>query len=290
MKYALALLALAAPLQAQVMRQNFGVDALAVSSAAATYCNLAGCTMTGNLTVPYVNMTGSGGNAFLGTGDGELTAAGANVLLRLNRTGANASDFRIRTLADGADLFTAGADFISFSPQSAEAGRFNASGLLGIGSTSPAAKLHVSSAPSATENVILADGVTAGSPGIATTGTLAQGTVGACATGVQTTSTGAFTSCVASDIRLKTNILPLKYNPDLVGALRPITYQWKDKGGRDAKTHYGFVAQEVEKVAPHAIVAGGGNGLKGLDANAMTALLLAEVQALRKRLDALENK
>jgi len=50
MKYVLALMVLAAPLQAQVMRQT-GSNSLSLSSAAATYVNKAGDTMTGALTV-----------------------------------------------------------------------------------------------------------------------------------------------------------------------------------------------------------------------------------------------
>ena len=93
--------------------------------------------------VASMTMTGVGGNAFIGTGDGELTAASANVILRLNRTGSNAVDFRFRTLADEGNFLTAGADPITFSPNASEAMRVASGGNVGVGTTSPDATLDV---------------------------------------------------------------------------------------------------------------------------------------------------
>lgn len=144
MKYALALLFLAAPLQAQVMRQT-SPNGVTLSSATGTFVLKAGDTMTGNLTVPLVTMTGSGGNAYIGTGDGELTAAGITINMRINRTGAGAVDMRLRSLSDVADIATATSDPITISPNGAETVRFAVDGSVGIGSVSPASKLHMSS-------------------------------------------------------------------------------------------------------------------------------------------------
>lgn len=109
-----------------------------------------------------------------------------------------------------------------------------------------------------------------------------------CATGVQTNSTGTFTSCVASDISLKQDVAPLKYNPGSIDLLKPVTYHWKDSN-RGVGEKQGFIAQDVEKVYPDAVVSAGA-GLKGIDSNAMIAALVLEVQQLRKRVASLEKK
>lgn len=63
---------------------------------------------------------------------------------------------------------------------------------------------------------------------------------------------------------------------------------WKD-GTSGRAGNAGFIAQEVEAVFPQAIVPAG-NGMKGVDPNAMIALLFKEVQYLRKRILVLEAK
>lgn len=151
------------------------------------------------------------------------------------------------------------------------------------------ANLHVSSAPSGALNAVLVDGVLAGSPGIATTGTLAQGTVGACTLGLTTTSTGAITGCVTSDMRLKTDVKPIGSLFKSIDDLRPVRYRWKNATAHDAEEHLGFLAQEVEQVYPDAVVTQTG-GYKGVEPNALIAVLVLEVQQLRRRVAALEKK
>lgn len=167
--------------------------------------------------------------------------------------------------------------------------RLDSVGDLGVGSIAPAARIHASTAPSASQNVILADGVVAGSPGIATTGTLAQGTVGTCTLGLTSTSTGAITGCVTSDGRLKTRVVPLGSMFGTIDRLRPVTYSWKDPTAHDTERHLGFIAQEVEKVYPDAVVTQN-HGFKGVEPNALIAVLVREVQELRKRVAELERK
>lgn len=108
-----------------------------------------------------------------------------------------------------------------------------------------------------------------------------------CSTGVLSTSTGALSGCVASDIRLKKNIKLLPYNSMLIDNLRPVSYQWKDKV-RGSGGHTGFIAQDVEKVFPSAVVPAG--SLKAVDSNALIAVLVKEIQELRKRVNILERR
>lgn len=119
-------------------------------------------------------------------------------------------------------------------------------------------------------------------------GNLVQKTLKSCTTGTQTDANGLFSACVASDRRLKKNIVPLAYDPLAIDRLKPVTYYWKDPKPRDANKHLGFVAQDVEQVYPNAVVSAG-EDIKGIDSNAMIAALVIEVQQLRKRVAALEK-
>lgn len=119
-------------------------------------------------------------------------------------------------------------------------------------------------------------------------GSLRQGTQFSCATGVQTDADGVFSACVASDESLKKNVKPLAYASSSIDLLRPVTFEWKDVG-RGKGTKQGFIAQEVERVYPNAVVSAGTN-LRGIDSNAMLAALVLEVQELRKRIAALEAR
>lgn len=122
----------------------------------------------------------------------------------------------------------------------------------------------------------------------AVNGTLVQNGAKGCSLGVMSTSTGALSGCVSSDRRMKTKIAPLSYTSKILDGLIPTSYEWRD-GGRGRGKKAGFIAQEVEKVFPQAVVSAGGD-LKGVDPNALIAVLVAEVQQLRKRVLVLEKK
>lgn len=53
-----------------------------------------------------------------------------------------------------------------------------------------------------------------------------------------------------SDIKLKTNIDPIKPCLNLINKLKPVSFNWKRNS---EKTNYGFIAQEVETVIPELI-------------------------------------
>jgi hypothetical protein len=66
-----------------------------------------------------------------------------------------------------------------------------------------------------------------------------------------------------SDVRLKKNIVPISDAMSLIRQLRAVRYQWKTSAERDVgksmnlpvdKPQIGFIAQEVEKVVPEAVV------------------------------------
>jgi hypothetical protein len=81
------------------------------------------------------------------------------------------------------------------------------------------------------------------------------------ATGDTFTNDGTVSSL--SDRRIKTDIETLEDGLDIVKQLRPVTFRYDDDstgddgnklmGTADNKTRYGFIAQEVEEVAPHYV-------------------------------------
>jgi len=106
----------------------------------------------------------------------------------------------------------------------------------------------------------------------------------------------------SSDARLKDHITSLSdgYGLDAIRKLRPVTYEWKDKGNKAHGTQVGFIAQEVEKVIPEVVITGGdqeitlSNGkketitkTKAMGYAELTAPLVKAVQQLADKLDAL---
>lgn len=151
--FAFALLALSPVAgEAQVIRQNTG-SVVSASSAAATYVNKAGDTMTGPLVCDIANgcyLRDSAGNAIL-----ELESA-------------SGSHFGY-----GTSSVTATSGVLQFIIGNAEIARYNATGL-GIGTASPATKLHLSS------GTLTVDGTGANIVARASNGTLtAESTSGA---------------------------------------------------------------------------------------------------------------
>lgn len=74
--------------------------------------------------------------------------------------------------------------------------------------------------------------------------------------------------------------------PDL-SSIRAVRFKWNDTNGEhDDKEHIGYIAQEVEKIAPY-LVGDDSNGYKSLD---YIALLCAKVEWLERRVAELEGK
>ena len=105
---------------------------------------------------------------------------------------------------------------------------------------------------------------------------------------VTTTATAYSTS---SDYRLKENPTPMTGALDVVAALKPVDFTWKFDGsiGR------GFIAHELQAVAPEAVTgekdavdAEGKPEYQGVDAAKLVPYLVAAVQELKARVEALE--
>ena len=132
-------------------------------------------------------------------------------------------------------------------------------GYVGIGTNNPSALLHVKT-------------TTVG----ATVATFESGT-GSCS--VIPTGTGL--SC-SSDMRLKEHIETIINGLDRVLKLRGVTFQWKDRPSDDNSHHMGFIAQEVEKVAPE-LVREDKKGFKQVNYANFVAVLTEAVKDLYKK-------
>ena len=253
--------------------------------------------------VPLLNaantFTNSGNTSFAGNvGIGTTTPA---VLLDMYKGGANA-EFGLTTNGDFfPDIYlqrTGGSSKTNYKwsttmgsagqyiLQDVTAGNLNrmiidTSGNIGLG-VNNATVLNITSGG----NVGI--GTTAPGSALDVTGTIRQSTVKSCTLGVTTDSNGGFTGCVASDETLKTNIATSTWDAlSIVNELRPVTYNWIATSTRDSLTHSGFIAQDVQKVDPTAVEAAG-QGLLGVDPNAINALLVSGMQEQQQEIATLQ--
>lgn len=97
--------------------------------------------------------------------------------------------------------------------------------------------------------------------------------------------TSGIVTCDAlvSDIRLKKDIQPLTNGLEVIDALRPVSFSWKDLSNHntsDPREQYGFIAQEVEKLIPSA-VGDSTDGYKTLDKTIIIPYLVDAIQQLQ---------
>lgn len=100
-----------------------------------------------------------------------------------------------------------------------------------------------------------------------------------------------------SDARQKTDIAPTDLGLDFILALKPVRFRYQGDGGDGgrARTHYGLLAQDVQHVLAGRDFAGhvladpaDPHSEQGLRYDAFIAPLIAAVQAIAARLDAVE--
>jgi hypothetical protein len=92
----------------------------------------------------------------------------------------------------------------------------------------------------------------------------------------------------SSDLRLKQNVQSLTGSLDVLAALRPVTFEWKNpqERGYSSGTQTGFIAQEVEKVKPDWIGVDD-KGFKTLNTRGLEPMLVDAVRTLKANNDAL---
>jgi hypothetical protein len=81
---------------------------------------------------------------------------------------------------------------------------------------------------------------------------------------------------VASSARYKTNIMSLGDASDKLAQLRPVSYEYKAEPGA---THYGLIAEEVDKVMPELVVRDEDNRPETVQYQELVPLLLQQWKA-----------
>jgi len=172
----------------------------------------------------------------------------------------------------------------------------NASQLVGVGTTSPTAKLSVLTSTAAQYSGYFSCVNTGYGIGIQCTngGSVAlmyffsSAYVGDISTNGTTTS---FNS--ASDYRLKENILPMTGALAKVLTLKPITYKWKS----DGSDGQGFIAHELQEVIPDAVTGEkdavdekGDPKYQGVDTSFLVATLTAAIQEQQALITSLTDR
>ena len=161
------------------------------------------------------------------------------------------------------------------------------SGNVGIGTTTPAAKLSVTQGA----DTKLGGYMTGASDG--DTRSMYMNTSGVLSFGGGDSSTGSFNTATlnaagawtnASDISYKENIADIIYGLDAVVKLQPRFYTMK---GSDKK-QIGFIAQELEQIIPEVVE--GEDGSKGISYGNLNAAIVKAIQEQEMRIKQLEKK
>ncbi|MCX6715898.1 MAG: tail fiber domain-containing protein, partial [Candidatus Taylorbacteria bacterium] len=148
-------------------------------------------------------------------------------------------------------------------------------GSVGIGTTSPYAKLSVVGTVVATDYH-------------ATSSTLDYQTDNLL-NSITTLSTNINNNIIRtpSDISLKENVVPLTNSLDRLLKLQGVSYDWKDKERFGNTKEIGFVAQQVESIVPEVVK---GGSYKSLNYGNMVALVVEAVKELNTKVDAISTR
>jgi hypothetical protein len=87
-----------------------------------------------------------------------------------------------------------------------------------------------------------------------------------------------------SDIKFKTNIENLESCTDIINAIRPVSFNWKDTGEKS----YGVIAQELEAVVPELVI--NTEDKKTVNYDGIIPFLIGTIKELEERIKILEEK
>ena len=97
-----------------------------------------------------------------------------------------------------------------------------------------------------------------------------------------------------SDIRTKENITNSEQGLDIIDALRPVRFDFKEEFNEGKKNQLGFIAQEIEEIFPDAVGEwkddNDGITYKTVGPGALIPVLVKAIQELSAKVAALENK
>jgi hypothetical protein len=105
---------------------------------------------------------------------------------------------------------------------------------------------------------------------------------------VYSTAGGTLTNS-SSDQRLKTNVNAITYGLSTVSNLRPISYNWSNTESLGSQLEIGFIAQEVQTLVPE-VVGQNTNGMLSLDYQKLVPVLTKAIQELSAENTALKTQ
>jgi hypothetical protein len=171
---------------------------------------------------------------------------------------------------------------LRFNNNAGEMARFDASGNLLVGTTTPTHGGITSKCILKQSNNVLGVVTDSGNTQAVrfTNGTTAVGSINL------TTSSTAY--AVSSDQRLKENIVDAPSASDDIDAIQVRSFDWKADGSHQK---YGMVAQELQTVAPEAVTGDAdSDDMMGVDYSKLVPMMLKEIQSLRARVAQLEGE
>ncbi len=96
------------------------------------------------------------------------------------------------------------------------------------------------------------------------------------------------TLVVTSDKNLKSDIKKFSNASEIIDQLNPVSYSWKNKE-QDSRQHYGFLAQELEKVLPNLVITDD-KGIQAINYIELIPLLTKSISEQNKKITDLENQ
>ncbi len=105
-------------------------------------------------------------------------------------------------------------------------------------------------------------------------------------------STGDQLGVAASSNKFKTNIASMQDTTSLVMSLRPVNFNWDPTKIKDStdEMQYGLIAEETAEVFPYLVVNDKQGNPISVKYNELPAILLNEIQKLRREVDQLQAK
>lgn len=244
-----------------------------------------GVAVGGNLTPPTNGLRVADRIGIAGTArqqlsigpDLDLYSGGTNSPTRPSIRAGSADNLAINAYGSGSvrinfDSGTGGVRFHD-GTSAGELMRLTPNGRLGIGTGSPQAELEVA-------GFILGSEIQSGQFRL-----LSQGGAGADQDLCRDSTLGYLGLC-SSSRRYKTDIETLEDNGQLVSALRPVRYRWKQTG----TTGLGLVAEEVAEVMPDLVTHNDVGEIEGVRYNQLTAVLVGALQEQQRENAELGNR
>lgn len=215
-----------------------------------------------------------------GSGNVGIGAAASGALLHLTAT---TPDIRLQSSVRTFEILSNSTDASgSFDIQDATAGVsrifIGSTGNVGIGQTSVGTyKLDVNGTGRFAGNLFITSGTA--STTNATGAVVVTGGVGI--SGALNVG-GDITAFATSDERLKDNKITINSALDKVNSISGISFDWNEKSGKTG-SDYGVIAQEIEKILPHAVVTRE-DGFKAVKYDNLIPLLIEAIKELSAKL------